>query len=58
MDWTNGNKTGRTEAAQAIQAARETGDLPALVAAIRQAAASNDARSVGFLYRVADVVTA
>jgi hypothetical protein len=53
MDWTNGNKAGRTEAAQAIQAARETGDLPALVAAIREAAASNDARSVGFLYQVA-----
>ena len=35
MDWTTGNKAGRTEAAQAIQTAQETGDLPALVAAIR-----------------------
>ena len=54
MDWTTGNKAGRTEAAQAIQTEQETGDLPALVAAIRQAAISNDARSVGFLYQVAD----
>ena len=53
MDWTTGNKAGRTEAAQAIQAAQETGDLPALVAAIRKAAASNDAQSAGFLYQVA-----
>lgn len=53
MDWTTGNKAGRSEAAQAIEAARETGDLPALVAAIRRAATSNDAQSVGFLYQVA-----
>ncbi|WP_170971989.1 hypothetical protein [Rhodobacter sp. SY28-1] len=58
MDWTNGNKAGRAEAAKAIEAARETGDLPALVEAIKQAASSNDARSVGFLYQVAGCLTA
>lgn len=57
MDWTTGNKAGRTEAAQAIQAAQETGDLPALVAAIRRSATSDDARSVGFLYQVVGELT-
>lgn len=57
MDWAKGNKAGRTEAVEAIQAARETGDLPALVAAIRQAAASHDAWSVGFLYQMVGELT-
>lgn len=52
-DWAEANKAGREAAAKAIEEARETEDLPALVARIREAARAEDGQSVGFLYRVA-----
>lgn len=53
MDYAEANRAGREAAAKAIEEARQTENLPALVAAIREAARAEDGQSVGFLYQVA-----
>lgn len=54
MDWAEGNRAGVEAARRAIGQARETEDMPRLVAAIRDTVqAEGDAWATGFLYEVA-----